>query len=108
MSAPTRVLWIVNIVLPAVAEDLGLNKTPFGGWLTLMTDRLALRDDFRIGTLQHLGKRFPRALPHPAEVAAWRLGRSRSQRKRAAPPAGRMVEVDLEKVLQDLQQTLHA
>ncbi len=49
MSAPTRVLWIVNIVLPAVAEDLGLNKTPFGGWLTLMTDRLALRDDFRIG-----------------------------------------------------------
>jgi len=49
MSAPTRVLWIVNIVLPAVATELGLSKTPFGGWLTLMTDRLALRDDFRIG-----------------------------------------------------------
>ncbi len=49
MSAPTRVLWIVNIVLPAVATELGLAKTPFGGWLTLMTDRLALRDDFRIG-----------------------------------------------------------
>ena len=41
MSAPTRVLWIVNIVLPAVATELGLSKTPFGGWLTLMTDRLA-------------------------------------------------------------------
>lgn len=49
MSAPTRVLWIVNIVLPAVATELGLTKTPFGGWLTLMTDRLAARDDFRIG-----------------------------------------------------------
>ena len=49
MSVPTRVLWIVNIVLPAVATELGLSKTPFGGWLTLMTDRLALRDDFRIG-----------------------------------------------------------
>lgn len=49
MSAPVRVLWIVNIVLPAVATELGLGKTPFGGWLTLMTDRLALRDDFRIG-----------------------------------------------------------
>ncbi|MDP3402046.1 MAG: hypothetical protein Q8R97_13085, partial [Brevundimonas sp.] len=48
MSAPTRILWIVNIVLPAVATELGLSKTPFGGWLTLMTDRLALRDDFRI------------------------------------------------------------
>lgn len=49
MSAPVRVLWIVNIVLPAVATELGLGKTPFGGWLTLMTDRLARRDDFRIG-----------------------------------------------------------
>lgn len=49
MSAPVRVLWIVNIVLPAVATELGLGKTPFGGWLTLMTDRLAQRDDFRIG-----------------------------------------------------------
>ena len=49
MSSPTRVLWIVNIVLPAVATELGLSKTPFGGWLTLMTDRLAMRDDFRIG-----------------------------------------------------------
>ncbi|MDP3379040.1 MAG: glycosyltransferase [Brevundimonas sp.] len=49
MKTPTRVLWIVNIVLPAVATELGLDKTPFGGWLTLMTDRLAMRDDFRIG-----------------------------------------------------------
>ena len=49
MSSPIRVLWIVNIVLPAVATELGLSKTPFGGWLTLMTDRLAMRDDFRIG-----------------------------------------------------------
>jgi glycosyltransferase involved in cell wall biosynthesis len=49
MSGSTRVLWIVNIVLPAVAAELGLSKTPFGGWLTLMTDRLAVREEFHIG-----------------------------------------------------------
>lgn len=47
-SAPTRVLWIVNIILPAIAEDVGQAKTPFGGWLTLMIDRLAKRGDFQI------------------------------------------------------------
>ena len=45
---PTRVLWIVNIVLPAVAEDVGQTKTPFGGWLTLMIERLAVRDGYEI------------------------------------------------------------
>lgn len=48
-GGPTRVLWTVNIVLPAVAEDLGLPRTPFGGWLSLMTERLAARPEFRIG-----------------------------------------------------------
>lgn len=45
---PIRVLWTVNIVLPAVAEDLGLTPTPFGGWLSLMTERLAALPGFRI------------------------------------------------------------
>ncbi len=46
---PTRVLWTVNIVLPAVAEDLGLPRTPFGGWLSLMTERLATLPGLTIG-----------------------------------------------------------
>lgn len=36
-----RILWTSNIDLPAAAPALGLNPTPFGGWLTLMTSRLA-------------------------------------------------------------------
>lgn len=45
----TRILWTTNIDLPAVAEDLGQAPTPFGGWLTLMTNRLARLPDFKIG-----------------------------------------------------------
>lgn len=45
----TRILWTSNIVLPAVAGELGLRKTPFGGWLSLMTEQLAARPKFRIG-----------------------------------------------------------
>jgi len=45
----TRVLWTSNIDLPAVAAELGQEPTPFGGWLTLMTSRLAQLPGFRIG-----------------------------------------------------------
>lgn len=45
----TRVLWTSNIDLPAVAAELGQTPTPFGGWLTLMTSRLAQLPDFRVG-----------------------------------------------------------
>lgn len=46
---PIRILWTVNIVLPAVAEDLCLPRTPFGGWLSLMTERLAALPGLQIG-----------------------------------------------------------
>ncbi|SEK50160.1 glycosyltransferase family 4 protein [Halomonas daqiaonensis] len=46
---PIRVLWTSNVDLPAVAPDLGLTPTPFGGWLSLMTDRLAGLPRFEIG-----------------------------------------------------------
>lgn len=45
----TRVLWTSNIDLPAVAYELGLKPTPFGGWLALMTSRLAQSPGFRVG-----------------------------------------------------------
>lgn len=38
---PIRILWTSNIDLPAAAPRLGLKPTPFGGWLALMTSRLA-------------------------------------------------------------------
>ncbi|MBW7832191.1 MAG: glycosyltransferase family 4 protein [Simplicispira suum] len=46
---PIRVLWTVNIVLPAVANELGVVPTPFGGWLTQMLEQMAALPDFKIG-----------------------------------------------------------
>lgn len=46
---PIRILWTSNIDLPGVAPDLGLKPTPFGGWLSLMTERLAALPGFEIG-----------------------------------------------------------
>lgn len=45
----TRVLWTSNIDMPAVVNELGLEPTPFGGWLTLMTSRLAKLPAFKVG-----------------------------------------------------------
>ncbi|KAE8544180.1 hypothetical protein F6453_3437 [Marinobacter nauticus] len=57
----TRVLWTSNIDLPAVAEELGQTPTPFGGWLTLMTSRLAQMPGFEIGVaMRSESKRFQR------------------------------------------------
>lgn len=48
MTAPTRILWTSNIDLPAAAPGLGLKATPFGGWLSLMTDQLARLSGYEI------------------------------------------------------------
>jgi glycosyltransferase involved in cell wall biosynthesis len=45
---PIRILWTSNIDLPAAAPQLGLTPSPFGGWLTLMTSRLARLPGFEI------------------------------------------------------------
>jgi glycosyltransferase involved in cell wall biosynthesis len=44
-----RILWVVNIPLPAACEALGLPHTPFGGWLSTMTQRLARVPGVRLG-----------------------------------------------------------
>ena len=49
MVRPIRVLWTANIVLPVAARLLGLDETPFGGWLSVTTQRLAQRKDLQIG-----------------------------------------------------------
>lgn len=47
-ARPIRILWTSNIDLPPAAQQLGLASTPFGGWLTLMTSRLARLPGFEI------------------------------------------------------------
>ena len=34
MTVPMRILWMVNIPLPAASQALGLPESPFGGWLS--------------------------------------------------------------------------
>ncbi|WP_321326662.1 glycosyltransferase family 4 protein [uncultured Parasphingorhabdus sp.] len=46
---PISVLWTSNIVLPAVAARLGVPETPFGGWLSVTTRRLAQVEGLRLG-----------------------------------------------------------
>ena len=40
MNGSMRILWVVNIPLPAACKVLGLPESPFGGWLSTMTRRL--------------------------------------------------------------------
>lgn len=49
MTRRIRVLWVVNVVLPAVAEQLGCSPTPFGGWLSTMIGQLAQADGVQVG-----------------------------------------------------------
>jgi glycosyltransferase involved in cell wall biosynthesis len=48
-NSPISVLWTSNIVLPAVASRLGVAQTPFGGWLSVTTSRLAQIEGLRLG-----------------------------------------------------------
>lgn len=49
MTSAKRVLWAVNIPLPAACEALGLPVSPFGGWLSTMTQRLAQVPGVQLG-----------------------------------------------------------
>lgn len=51
MNAPVRILWAVNVPLPAAAPALGLPASPFGGWLSTMTQRLARVPDVQLGVV---------------------------------------------------------
>ena len=51
MTEPMRILWTVNIPLPAASEALGLAKSPFGGWLSTMTQRLGKQPGIELGVV---------------------------------------------------------
>ena len=35
-----KILWIVNIILPALSRELNLTVSPFGGWLVGLSEQL--------------------------------------------------------------------
>ena len=39
-----KILWLVNIVMPELAEHLGRNPSVFGGWLTGAMDAVRQQD----------------------------------------------------------------
>ncbi|WP_028235378.1 hypothetical protein [Pseudobutyrivibrio sp. MD2005] len=41
-----NILWLCNVVLPELAEELLFKKQYFGGWLTEACDELKLRSDW--------------------------------------------------------------
>ena len=49
MTRVMRILWAVNIPLPAASEALGISKSPFGGWLSAMTQRLGAVSGVALG-----------------------------------------------------------
>lgn len=64
MTRPMRILWAVNIPLPAASSALGLPMTPFGGWLSTMTQRLGRTDGVHLA----VAMRAPVAELRSAEV----------------------------------------
>lgn len=51
MNPSVRILWTVNIPLPAASEALNLPKSPFGGWLSTMTQRLGKEPGIQLGVV---------------------------------------------------------
>ena len=37
-----KILWITNIMMPIIADQLGLKRNSFGGWLTGIYDYLTI------------------------------------------------------------------
>ena len=48
-----KVLWIVNMVLPDVARELGLNTSASGGWLVDYANRLATDHNTQLATMTY-------------------------------------------------------
>lgn len=48
-----KVLWIVNMVLPNVASELGLKTSFSGGWLEDYSNRLACDSDFELAIMTY-------------------------------------------------------
>ena len=43
-----NILWITNLILPAMSKHLGLPKNPAGGWMSSSLDKLKAKTDFNL------------------------------------------------------------
>ncbi len=48
-----KVLWIVNMVLPSVAKELGIKTSASGGWLVDYSNQLAKDENFKLATMTY-------------------------------------------------------
>ncbi len=91
---PIRILWTSNIDLPAVSNELGLIASPFGGWLTLMTEKLAALPDFEIGiAMRSNSKTFQRI--KKAEITYFAMPQQRNKFD--------LAQTDVDRVLAEFQ-----
>ena len=73
-----RILWTSNIDLPSVSADLGLESTPFGGWITQSICRLARNPEFEIGIAMRSESRVFRRIDKEG-IAYFALPQTRSR-----------------------------
>lgn len=43
-----RIMWVTNIMLPQIAETLGVNSVPVGGWMVKLANELSLRENIEL------------------------------------------------------------
>ena len=55
---PMRILWIVNLVMPELAEHLGIQTSASGTWLFDMAERLSADDRIELAVACVHGSRF--------------------------------------------------
>ena len=48
-----KILWIINMVLPNIAKELGLNTSSSGGWLVDYSNKLAADSNIEIATMTY-------------------------------------------------------
>ena len=81
-----KILWIVNIMLPAVCDDLGLPRSPFGGWLIGLSNQLKKESNIELhivtvdakfspftknidGVFYHLVDKYQNSNPHQIHLS---------------------------------------
>ncbi len=61
---PMKVLWIVNMVFPAVAKKLGLATSTSGGWLLDLAKSVSVQPGFELGVMTYYSGKEPIDIEH--------------------------------------------
>lgn len=43
-----KILWLINVPIPQIAQDAGIKAVPFGGWLVQLADRICQYPDLQL------------------------------------------------------------